>query len=320
MKISELKTGQEIVMKLVLAEVGVRQTSTKPPRDYLTATFSDGSGNISGNWWNYVNNNSLPEKGKVYLVTAAVDEYRDKKQLNIKLMTLSDDQDMSAFRLTYNTDLYSLSCALEELLEDIENAKLNNVTTFIYESYMTKIKGSTSAKAVHHVGAGGNLAHTIEVARYSKALSLINNDVDTSLCIAGALLHDIGKIHAMQIVGPVVEYTQLGNMLDHIVLGISIVDEAEKRFGPDYSDVCCLLKHIIASHHQELEYGSPVTPRFAEAYIVAAADRISATLGTLSDANNKAVLEGRDMTEKLYTLGNREHFLQRDIARRLFDD
>ena len=50
-----------------------------------------------------------------------------------------------------------------------------------------------------------------------------------------------------------------------------------------------LLTHIISSHHGKQEYGSPVTPAFAEAHIVNIADGISATLDTLPlSANKKA--------------------------------
>ena len=177
---------------------------------------------------------------------------------------------------------------------------------------------STSAKAVHHVGIGGNLAHTLEVFNYGLIIAarLINQgrSVNMDLVRAGALLHDVGKAFTYVVTGPVIDYTFEGQLLDHIIIGIKLLEEALAVVDETYRDAGILLAHIIASHHGQLEYGSPVTPKFAEAYIVNLADGISASLDTLFTANDKAAKEGKEMTDRLYTLGNREHILQTTLT------
>lgn len=317
MKITDMKTGDIVTVKLVLAEVSLRQTSTKPPRDFLSTTFTDGINTIAGNLWNYSAKASLPVTGKVYTVDATVDEYRDKKQLNIRNMVLEDNQDLSEFVVKYIPDATDVINGTILLINQISNKKLYNVTKHIYDRHLNEIVMASGAKAVHHVGLYGNLYHCYETARIAIAISKVFEESDDSLVTAGALLHDIGKIFTYGYDGVSVYVTEAGSMLDHIVLGIRILDETEKEFGPDYADIFGFLKHIVASHHKEQEYGSPVTPRFLEAYIVAAADSISASAGVLLDANKKAIAEGKTMTDKLFTLSNREHFLQEDIHRRL---
>ena len=109
--------------------------------------------------------------------------------------------------------------------------------------------------------------------------------------------------------------TPVGMMLEHHVIGIEMVDAAINELFPDQMNAkwVLALKHIIASHHGELEFGSPVVPLFNEAYIVNAADRLSSTADMVKQANDKAVKEGKDMTDRIFQLHNRPHFLQKEL-------
>ena len=317
MKISEMKVGQNILSRMVLADATLRKTKGNPPKDFLAVTFADGVDSLTGNIWNYRLEGDIPCTGKVYNVTGTIGEFAGKKQITVGKMVLDADQDMTDFMCTYDPDLTGLWARIEYCIADIKHTELRNVTEYIYNKYKDEILMSSSAKAVHHVGIGGNVAHTLEVYDYANSivdtLEAEGKTISRSLVMAGALLHDIGKPFTYTINGPVVDVTQDGQMLDHIVLGLRILDETLANLGPDYGPAISLLSHVVASHHGQLEYGSPVTPRFAEAYIVNMADGISASLDTLYAANDKAVKEGKELTDKLFTLGNREHILQQTV-------
>lgn len=321
MKISEMKVGQSITARLVLAGASLRQTKGNPPRNFLSADLTDGTDTLDGKIWNYTDK-SVPETNKIYDIAGNISEYQGKKQINITGMSLSADQNMTGFSCTYCDNIVVLENALTRRISKIEHKYLYDITKYIYDSYWKDILNATSAKGVHHVGIGGNACHSIEVfdigerlADYYVATRCL--DISVDLVRAGALLHDIGKVFTYSIDGAVIGYTENGHLFDHIVNGMAIMGQASQHFGCEYNETIALLGHIITSHHGQLEYGSPVTPKFVEAYIVSQADGISATLDTLLTANDKAIKEGKDMTDVVYTLNNRQHFLQKTIAERL---
>jgi len=311
MKISDFKVGAVVNGRLVLASASLRKTNSVKPKDFLNADLADGHDIINGKIWNYVVQGSLPETGKVYDIEATVGEYMNSKQLTISKMTLSADQDMFEFETQYDgytSDMYRIA---QGYISVIENEKLRNITKVIYDSYEAAIVGSTSAISVHHMGAGGNLAHSLQVVALSMciadALKQFGYQANKDLIIAGALLHDIGKLPTYEKNGPAFKYSVDGILFDHIGNGLAILEAAALKFDSSYKDAFSLLGHIILSHHGKLEYGSPTTPKFIEAYIVSEADGISAMIDTLDAADKKATAEGKEITDRIFTLSNREH-------------
>ena len=140
---------------------------------------------------------------------------------------------------------------------------------------------ATAAVGMHHVQAGGLIQHTYEVVNYAvqiceaqeqQGLSLINK----SLLIAGAMLHDIGKLVTYQCNEQTSQFemTMQGKFYEHIIAGIQLV--AASDAAVKYPQIAMLLEHIIAAHHGKLEYGSPVVPCIVEAMVINFADELSA--------------------------------------------
>lgn len=312
MDLKTMKTGDCIHLRLVLTKAEIRKTKANKP--YLQATFSDGTDTVSGNIWDWAA--ALPELG-VYDVSAVAGEYMGKKQLNNIVMRWSDNQDKSAFGIKYTDDVQGYVTMFNNFLSRIKNETLRNIVADVYSQVTTSFATASSAIGVHHVGAGGNLAHTCEVALLSStiacSLQVLGYDVNEDLCIAGALLHDIGKIDTYEIDGPAVNMTLDGNMSDHIALGFARLQQSV--VAQQHPDITRLLGHIILSHHGSKEFGSPVTPKFMEAYVVNYADSISAMMDTLHSYNTKAEEEQRPgiFTERIFTAGNSEHLLQRAV-------
>ena len=312
MDLKTMKTGDCLSLRLVLTKAEIRKTKTNKP--YLQATFSDGTDTVSGNIWDWAA--ALPELG-VYDVSAVAGEYMGKKQLNNIDMHWSNNQDKSAFGIKYTDDVQGYVTMFNNFLSRIKNETLRNIVADIYSQVTVRYTAASSAISVHHVGAGGNLAHTCEVALLSStiacSLQVLGYDVSEDLCIAGALLHDIGKIDTYEIDGPAVNMTLDGNMSDHIALGFARLQQSV--VAQQHPDVTRLLGHIILSHHGSKEYGSPVTPKFMEAYVVNYADSISAMMDTLHSYNTKAEEEQRPgiFTERIFTASNSEHLLQKAV-------
>ena len=159
--------------------------------------------------------------------------------------------------------------------------------------FIKKFKNSSAAKTVHHGYVGGLLEHTLSVAQmcefYCKQYPMLKRD----LLITAALCHDMGKIREISPF-PLNDYTDDGNLLGHIVMGVEMVGEKIRDIAGFPSVLAGELKHCILSHHGELEFGSPKKPALMEAVALSFADNTDAKMETF-----KELLQNTDSTDWL---------------------
>jgi 3'-5' exoribonuclease len=131
-----------------------------------------------------------------------------------------------------------------------------------------------AAQVVHHAYRSGLLEHVLQVARVADALAQCYG-ASRDLVFAGALLHDIGKLHEIEFERSA-SYSFEGNLVGHIALGLMMVREAATGLSSLSTRTRTLIEHLVASHHGSQEYGSPVVPMSVEAFILSAADDLDA--------------------------------------------
>lgn len=321
MKIKDMEVGKTVATELVLAEASIRKTRTQ--KDYLQLTLTDGTDKMDGKIWDYNVQLGVPEAKLVYTVTGLIGEYQGKKQITVNKLQVSDNQDLSRFAAVYYEEYEALFDKALNTIEGISNPVLRRIVSGFYKDNAQRLMTATSARGVHHMGIGGNLVHSLEVAQLAVSVCNIieNQYVDTDyqinrdVVLAGALLHDVGKAWTYDMNDPSMEYTRIGREQDHIVLGIRMLDHWLTTKEPDLYDTAeaYVLRHIIASHHGALEKGSPAIPTFMEAVIVNYADGLSATLNALQCANRKAMAEGKSTTDKVWVMENRVMTLQKNV-------
>jgi len=127
----------------------------------------------------------------------------------------------------------------------------------------------------HHAYVGGLLEHSVQTTNLALALrDNFDEDVkiNKDLVIAGAILHDVGKMKCYQLNGNNIGKTRTYNIQDHIVSGIKIVSKNIVSSNLDE------LIHIIASHHCLKDWGSPIQPQSNEAWIIHNIENISAKI------------------------------------------
>jgi 3'-5' exoribonuclease len=111
---------------------------------------------------------------------------------------------------------------------------------------------------------------------------------DTDILVAGAILHDIGKLQELSYDGGT-SYSRDGRLLGHISMGMVLVREAARTI-PDFPPALLThIEHLVLSHHGEVELGSPVEPMTVEAFILAAVDRLDATVHQVRHAIDEDV-------------------------------
>lgn len=145
----------------------------------------------------------------------------------------------------------------------------------------------------HHAYRHGLLEHSVVVAEVAAAVADRLPTVDPDLVVAGALLHDIGKVASYSSDPLAPGLTDAGRLQGEIVIGHDIVQglvtEVE-GFPPELSS---RLRHIIVSHHGEREKGSPVVPMTREAIVVHFCDDMTARVAAADDAERAAGADDR---------------------------
>jgi len=157
---------------------------------------------------------------------------------------------------------------LDKLEEELFSI-LDTVTCKFDFSIFREFKNRPAAMYRHHGYIGGLLEHTLEVIKICLSAHSLYPSLDRDLLILGALVHDIGKLDELN-VGSSIKTSKSGILLGHISQGLKYVDDFDIS-----EDLKLKLKHIILSHHGELEWGSPKKPAFPEALVIHLADNMS---------------------------------------------
>lgn len=149
------------------------------------------------------------------------------------------------------------------------------------ENFMEQFMASLGGVSVHHNYVGGLIEHTVNIMTQA-ALTADKNSglLDKDLLLTGAFIHDIGKTR--EIYWEIAkEYTTEGKLLGHIGIGLLMLDEKLSGIKSFPKDLSMLLKHMILSHHGEMEYGSPVRPATPEAVALHLIDNNDAKINHL---------------------------------------
>lgn len=314
-KIADLSVGGSAKLPLLLKDFSIKQTKTL--KDYLWAVFTDGVVDIQAQDWDWQTNPSLMsgqklEKGLVYNVAGQCSEYQGNKQLKLVRMDLSD-LDPMAFAPQGGVDVGLYEQKVEDLLNRAENInfKLGNLARDVIHDNYKVFTTVPAANGIHHAYVHGLLKHSVDVTEKAVAMAELVPGVDMALVITGALLHDIGKVRTYRLNGAIIEMTEEGQMIEHIMIGAMMLD----KYRNDYNDsLVGLLLHIISSHHGKREYGSPTTPRFLEAMIVNMADGLDAATETVY--SQVGSVEG-DWSGKIWTQGNLPFLTPGAVSNRL---
>ena len=305
MKIANLEVGSMCDITLVVKSATARETRAKKP--YLVIEFFDGVDNITGNYWDWASGN-IPEANSILDVHAQVTEYMGKKQLTIKTLRNNTTRHLSEFAPASGHDLSDIYKEAHSLISDVKDDMLRDLTLSILEDLRDSWLTVPGAVGVHHAYTGGTLVHSVGVAKLAKAIAMKVPEANVDLCVVGGMLHDLGKLFTYKMTGVNIGMTDDGQLYEHIFMGAEFVGNYADTHvdADDYFNMkkLQLLRHIILSHHGELEFGSPVFPQCIEAFIVNRADGIDATAEQVRAAARK-VPENVKWTDRIYTLNNR---------------
>ncbi len=306
-KIVEFANEETIEGFFLIKNLQVR--ADKNGKKYLDIDLTDQTSEINAKYWEASEEDFENFfSGQLVKVRGKVNSWQDKLQLRINKIRNVEDTDEYKIE-DYVPKAPGLSSDFyAEIMEYIENMKdedIKNICRDIYEDNKEKLEYYPAAQKNHHSVYGGLLYHISTMLNVAESLSKIYTFINTDLLYAGVMLHDISKIEEMSAneLGVVSEYTFEGQLLGHIIQGIKVVNEKGKKFSVPEEKVI-LLEHMILSHHNEPEYGSPKRPMIPEAELLCHIDMIDARMFDM----NK-VLENVDsgtFSDKVWLLNNRK--------------
>jgi 3'-5' exoribonuclease len=272
--ISELAEGERVVSHFLVQSKQL--LTTKSGKPYISMILQDRTGSISAKLWDSALDFYETFKvNDVLKIDANVELYNKELQLVVRRLRTSEAEefDLSDFLPHTDNDMDKAFLELRVYAGKVANPHLKALLEKFFddEKLVQKLKQAPAARNIHHVYVGGLLEHTLSTVRLCEYLTTHYPTLDADLLITMAILHDIGKVDELQVT-PSINYTEQGNLLGHIIIGIQLIDEKIAQIPGFPSQLRMLVEHMILSHHGQAEWGSPRPPMFLEAEILHRAD------------------------------------------------
>ena len=296
MMLSELRAGQAVLRQAALVRVQKVGVTSKGGV-FARGILEDNSGHVAFICFEA----ALAEKMRglegptAFLVSGSVDINKIANDMSLQLLVnglaeLVPGDDISNLVPTGDFDVEAYKNKLMNYIKAIHTPTLRRLleTMFSGNLYDAFVHNPAGMK-LHHAYIGGLLQHSIDVTDLAVAMADRIEGVDKDLVIAGALLHDIGKVKEIssEIGFP---YTNAGRFMGHIAMTSMMVQEAAIKLNIPAQRLE-QLQHILLSHHGENEKGSPVACATREAFIVHYADEINAIMNQFEQREGKGAWE-----------------------------
>lgn len=273
--------------------------------DYLALTLSDASGEVAGRVFD--NLERLREEfdaGEFVKVQGRLQIFNGRSQFVVetirRVMTGPDSQD--------RRDGFSEEAVLPSAPRPVDDmwTDLQGVIGAMRDPHLQVLLGRMvadnesalriwpAARRMHHAYRGGLLEHVLSMAEAARLLAALYG-ARADLVVAGAILHDIGKLQEL-LYDAGTTYTRDGNLIGHITLGAMAVSDACRGIAGFPDELRAELLHLIVSHHGARERGSPVEPASLEACILAAVDDLDARVNQVKRAIADDVSSGEFTT------------------------
>jgi 3'-5' exoribonuclease len=261
--VKDLKEGLSLFAE-DFALKNLKKAVTKAGKPYLDIELSDSTGSIKGKVWS----ESIPnvgelETGKVYGFDGSITTDSFGTQINVTKAVISTDFVSSNFVPKSKNDITKMKADFEEFANGVKNKHLskliwNVLDNDLYPRFLTR----PAAYYIHHASEGGLLEHTLDMLEMSKSVKARYPDINYDLLVTGIIFHDLGKIFEYSL-GTSIDVTKEGKLLGHVYMGTEYVkSHAQKDIPQDLLDE---VLHMIISHQGQLEFGSPIRPKTAEA-------------------------------------------------------
>jgi len=296
--VRELKPNEIATAIFLVHSKEIRQKRTGEP--YLSMLLSDRSGELDAKMWDGVAEvMDTFDRDDFIKVKGLLQLYNNRPQFTIhKLRPVEDHEvEFGDFFPASLRDPEEMFAELRGIVSSLSNHHVRALLNAFLDDpeIAPRYKIAPAAKTIHHAFRSGLLEHVLSVCGLAKLVAEHYKTLDLNLLIAGAVLHDIGKIHELNYERGF-SYSTEGQLLGHIAIGVRMLYEKLRAF-PDFPvELRNLLEHMILSHHGLLEYGSPKVPIFPEALMLHYIDDMDSKMECM-----RALIEKDPQSEGFFT-------------------
>jgi len=294
-RLHELVQGQNADFFALLTER--KPGATRDGKPFYNCRFKDGRRTVSTAIWadskQYDDCSKNWKEGQCYKLRATYGESErygpqiDIEQIRpVKDEYRSDGFDPAEFFPHSRFEPNGLFVELWKLVEaNVSDEPLRKLVLTILDRHSDRLKRLPASARHYYPFTGGWLEHTLQVTRtclmlvnhyaahYSESKPALNRD----LVVAGAVLHDIGRVGELDDAIPA-QQSVAGRFDGHILLGRDLVRETAREILGLNPELLMLLEHLLLTHLTLPEWGSPRLPLIPEALILHHADDLDAKL------------------------------------------
>ncbi|MBV9760741.1 MAG: HD domain-containing protein [Acidobacteriaceae bacterium] len=301
--IGSLAPNEVVTAQFLVLSKEVRHKRTGEP--YLTLHLGDRTGDMEAKMWDNVTEvMDTFERDDFVKVKGILQLYQNRTQFTVhKLRRLEEHEvDFADYFPCSERDPEEMFGELRAIIAGMADWRLRALLEGIFSDprVVSLYKAAPAAKTIHHACRGGLLEHVLSLCALCRAAvshyaASNYKDIDLDLLLAGAILHDIGKLEELSY-GRSFGYSPDGQLLGHIVIGLRMVGSKVEQIDGFPLKLRTLLEHMIISHHGELEFGSPKVPIFPEALLLHHLDNLDSKMDTMRHALNREPLVDSEFT------------------------
>ncbi len=278
---NDVITGQFLVLSKE-----IRQKKTGEP--YLSLHIADRTGEMEAKMWdNVAEVMETFDRDDFIKVKGLMQVYQNRSQFTVhRLRRLEDHEvDFADYFPCSDRDPDEMFAELQGIIANLGNTHLRALLEAVFSdsSLTTLYTMAPAAKNIHHACRGGLIEHVLSLCTLCRLTAAHYKDIDVDLLLAGAILHDIGKVEELSY-SRSFGYSAEGQLLGHIVIGLRIVGSKIDQVPGFPPKLRILLEHMLISHHGELEFGSPKVPIFAEALLLHHLDNLDSKMDAIRTA------------------------------------
>jgi 3'-5' exoribonuclease len=320
-KLSEMQPGQLVDCFAQLAEKSHR--STREGKPFYSCRFRDPRRTASVMVWAdsvLFEESQHWQVGQFYKIRGIFTEHvKYGPQLDIEQVRLVTEQDRDEgfteldFMEHSRFDPAAMFAELEALVvAEIADVPLRSLVQNLLQAHAAELKLLPASARHYYPFAGGWLEHTLNVVRsciwlaasYAKCFPDMKPALNPDLVVAGAVLHDIGRVKELEagLPGQPVRPGVRGELFGHLFLAYDLIRAAAKDVPDLNPELLELLLHVVVSHLRIPEWGSPRLPCIPEVLILHHADDLDAKFEMYARCLTKDISEG-PFTERDPVLG-----------------
>ncbi|NMB10737.1 MAG: HD domain-containing protein [Firmicutes bacterium] len=285
MQVRDMAEGVKVRGHYLVTRKELIPFNSKPGR-FLLMQLADRTGEIRGIVWEQGEELAAQlSTGDVVAVEGRVTVFRDSLQIVCAsvMKPLPGEYSVEDFLPSSKRDREAMLAELREVMEGVSDPDCQGLLQSVFTADFTEtFSVAPAARSMHQAYVGGLLEHTLNVVRLCQTVAFLYPEVQRDLLVTGALLHDVGKVEEYAVEAGI-EITDSGRLLGHVVMGYSLVNEAIRGLGDFAEEKALRIRHMLLSHHGQLEWGSPKQPKTLEACILHHCDNLDGQVSKFAE-------------------------------------